>query len=67
MGTQGKKVCMDCRQVAYVNRAQSWRRAQPRCMACGSGRLCSPAEARELGLINDNTKKPQQAAEGVVQ
>jgi hypothetical protein len=43
-------VCGDCHRRVHVSKKQTWRAAQARCMACGCGRLYTPAEALELGI-----------------
>lgn len=41
--------CESCGEKVFVSRAQSWRKAQPRCMKCGSPYLVTdkPANAKE--------------------
>lgn len=43
-------VCGECHKKVYVGKAQSWRSARARCMSCGSTRLYTPEEAKELGI-----------------
>ena len=41
-------VCDDCHRKVFVSKGDGWRKARPRCMSCGCGRLLTVAEAKAM-------------------